>query len=172
MRKILYLLCSCVILCFLVSMLPVPSQASENATAEYSDVFYRYVYGGDGAAAEGYAYDLGECFFSDPVAFVRQLSLEPEDIRIYVVNYFPRSMHAQMHPKGFREFPNTVYSIKLTDDDTTETRNIVMALEDGITKYWGTSNPNTGDPIGIALLLMAVSGLGGGLLWKKRKTVV
>lgn len=172
MRKYVLNLCTCMILCFLICLYPVFTQASEITADELSAAFYQYVYDSDGAAAEGHTYDLGEYFFVDPVAFVRQLALEPEDIRMCVVNNFPRSMYHGMHPKGFHEFPNTVYSIKLADDDTAETRNIVTALEAGITKYWGISNPHTGDPIGIAALLMAASGLGTALLWKRRKTVV
>lgn len=171
MRKYVLMLFACALLFCLVGMYPVSSEASESASAEISDVIYRYINRADGAEAEARTYDLGECFFADPVAFVRQLSLEAEDVQNTVVNDLPRSMRAEMHPKGFREFPDTVYSIQLTEEDTEETRDIVKALENGITKYWGISNPHTGDPIGIAALLMTMSGLGGAILWKKRRIV-
>lgn len=170
MRKYVFMLCACVILCFIIGMYPVSTQASETAADELSDLIYQYVYGSE-AGSEGLTYELADHFFADPATFIRRLALESEDIQKTVVNKLPRSMYYAMHPRGFHEFTNVVYSIQLTDEDSEETRNVVKDLEDEITKYWGISNPQTGDPVGLAVLLMAVSGLGVAFLRKKRKTV-
>ena len=171
MRKYVFMLCACVVLCFVIGMHPVSSQASETAADELSNLFYQYVYGGE-VGHEGRVYKLGKQFFKDPAAFVRQLSLETEDIQKAVIHNFPRQMYNGMHPRGYSEFPSEIFSINLTDEDTVETRNIVNALENEIANYWGISNPHTRDSIGFAALLMAVSGLGIAVLLKRRKLLV
>ena len=169
MKKLICWLSICLILCCIIGANPVSSYAADAATDELSDLFRKFYASGMEEGAEGRTYLMGEYFFEDPAEFVRRLSLETEDIQEKVIHNFPRSMYNEMHPRGYSEFPTEVFAISLTDEDTMETRNIVKALEKEIEKYWGLSNPQTGDPIGIAVLLMAFSGLGGAFLWKKRK---
>ena len=169
MRKFALIFCACVILCLLVGMYPVSTQASEAVDAELSDMFYQFTYGGE-EYSEGRMYELCKRFFADPTIFVRQLALESEEIQKDVLERLPLGVYHNVYPHGGQtEFPKAVYSIRLTAEDSEETRNMLSALKAEVVKHWGDSIPKTGDPIDVAVLLMAASGLGLAALLKLRK---
>lgn len=182
------------LLVFTVLLLPVRSLATESG-ADFSDVDWSTVDWNtidliewldwldeaelktlfqmspycDAGRSEGLAGELGRRFRIDPQGMIMALTAEEETIRNSVIGDIV--YNSQYDSAGFVQLLN---GLTLPEDAGPEAMNILVQMVSRAEETWGLdiTNPHTGDPIGIALLLMAASGLGGGLLWKKRKTVV
>lgn len=150
----------------LVSMLPV--RAAQSQQSEYSELFDQYLHGGE-AGSEGRIYQLCECFFDDPIAFIRALSLETEEVQKAVTESLPRSMYNGMHPMGYLYFPDVVYAIELAEDDTPETRYVLQCFEAAVVKYWDIKNPKTGDGLNLVAAILVFSLVGVALLVAPKK---
>lgn len=133
------------------------------------DLLFNITMKSDGYFSEDMSGLLYERFKKDPVVVIAALSLEEETVQthilisiVYAGAYYPT------------EFTQLMNGLTLPEDAGPEAMNILVQMVGRAEEKWGLdiTNPHTGDPIGLAALLMAASGLGGGLLWKKRKTVV
>lgn len=122
----------------------------------------------DGALSEGVAGELGRRFRADPQGLIMVLAAEDETIRNSVIGNIV--YNSQYDRAGFVQLMN---SLALPEDAGQVAMNILMQMVSRAEETWGLdiTNPHTGDPIGIALLLMAASGLGSALLLKRRKTI-
>lgn len=150
----------------LVSVLPV--RAAQSQQSEYSELFDQYLHGGE-AGIEGRIYQLCECFFADPIAFIRALSLETEEVQKAVTESLSRSMYNGMHPMGYLDFPDAVYAIELTEDDTPEARYVLQCFEAAVVKYWGIENPKTGDGLSLVVAMLIFSEVGMALVVVSKK---
>ena len=123
----------------------------------------------DAGRSEGLAGELGRRFRIDPQGMIMALTAEEETIRNSVIGDIV--YNSQYDSAGFVQLLN---GLTLPEDAGPEAMNILVQMVSRAEETWGLdiTNPHTGDSIGIAALLMAASGFGGGLLWKKRKTVV
>ena len=133
------------------------------------DLLFNIKMKSDGYFSEDMSGLLYERFKKDPVVVIAALSLEEETVQthilisiVYAGAYYPT------------EFTQLMNGLKLPEDAGPEAMNILVQMVSRAEETWGLdiTNPHTGDPIGIAALLMVFSGFGGGLLWKRRKTVV
>lgn len=123
----------------------------------------------DAGRSEGIASELGRRFRADPQGLIIALAAEDETIRNSVIGNIV--YNSQYDRAGFVQLMN---GLKLPEDAGQVAMNILVQMVSRAEETWGLdiTNPYTGDLIGIAALLMAASGLGGTILWKKRKTVV
>lgn len=123
----------------------------------------------DAGRSEGIASELGRRFRADPQGLIIALAAEDETIRNSVIGNIV--YNSQYDRAGFVQLMN---GLKLPEDAGQVAMNILVQMVCRAEETWGLdiTNPHTGDLIGIAALLMAASGLGGSILWKKRKTVV
>lgn len=120
----------------------------------------------DGASAEGLANVLGSHFKKDPVGLIMALSAEKEEIQTRVISLIV--YNGDYHHAEFEQFMN---GLTLPEDAGAGAVNILVQMVQRAEENWGMdiTNPHTGDPVGFAALLMLASGLGGALLWKKRR---
>ena len=121
----------------------------------------------DGYRSEGMSGILSDRFMEDPIGFITALSLEEEKVRTHIVGsvVFGARVPAEL---GL-----LLNDITLPEDAGPVAMDILVRLVNHAEESWrlDITNPHTGDPLGIAALLMATSGLGGSILWKKRKIV-
>ena len=127
----------------------------------------QHVYTRDGAYGEADSYYLGEYFFADPIGFIRTVAQQDTDILERVIKYFPGAMANDDYPDSMQLFPDLVYSIVLTEEDSDAARYLLQGFKDQIQIYWGISK--TGDPAIIMAAGLALSSLGGTVLLTKRK---
>lgn len=122
----------------------------------------------DAGRSEGIASELGRRFRIDPQGMILALSAEDAATQTSVIDHIVDN--AQYDAKEFEQFMN---GLKLPEDAGQVAMNILMQMVSRAEETWGLdiTNPHTGDPIGIAALLMAASGLGSALLLKRRKTI-
>lgn len=122
----------------------------------------------DAGRAEGVASELGDRFRSDPLGMIMALTAENAEVRISVINNI--AYNAQYYSEEFRQL---LSGLTLPEDAGSDAMNILVRLVNSAEEMWNMdiTNPHTGDPMGIAALLMAFSGLGTALLWKKRRIV-
>lgn len=122
----------------------------------------------DAGRSEGIASELGRRFRADPQGLIMALAAEDETIRNSVIGNIV--YNSQYDRAGFVQLMN---GLKLPEDAGQVAMNILVQMVSRAEETWGMdiTNPHTGDPIGIAVLLMAASGLGGSILCKKRKKV-
>lgn len=122
----------------------------------------------DAGRAEGLAAELGRRFRADPQGMILAMTAEDAEVRICVIDLI--AYNAQYDSE---EFTQLLSGLTLPGDAGSDAMNILVRLVNSVEEMWNMdiANPHTGDPIGIAALLMAASGLGGTMLWKKRKTV-
>lgn len=191
MKRVMLLIT--LLLVFTVLLLPVRSFATESG-ADFSDVdwstvdwntidffewlswldeaelkaLFQMLPRCDGALSEGVAGELGRRFYSDPQGMIMALTREDEELQMLAVHLIV--YYCTYHPDEFTQFMN---GLTLPEDAGPEAMNILVQMVNYAEETRGLdiTNPHTGDPIGIAALLMAASGLGGSILWKKRKTV-
>lgn len=122
----------------------------------------------DGYRSEGMGGILCERFRSDPVGLIMALSLEEETVQSHVISstvYFGAYDPA--------EFEQLLSGLTLPENAGTDAMNILVQMVRRAEENWNMNitNPQTGDPIGLAVLLMAISGFGGAFLWKKEKSL-
>ena len=122
----------------------------------------------DAGRSEGIASELGRRFRADPQGLIMALAAEDETIRNSVIGNIV--YNSQYDTAGFVQLMN---SLALPEDAGPVAMDTLVQMVSRAEETWGMdiTNPHTGDPIGIAALLMAASGLGGSILWKKRKIV-
>ena len=96
------------------------------------------------------------------------LAAEDETIRNSVIGDIV--YNSQYDSAGFVQLMN---GLTLPEDAGPEAMNILVQMVKRAEEIWGLNitNPNIGDPIGIAALLMAASGFASALLLKRRKTI-
>ena len=121
----------------------------------------------DGYRAEGMSGVLGERFKKDPVGLIKALSLEEDTVQTLVI----QSIVFDAYPAEFEQLLN---SLTLPEDAGPAAMNILVQMVQCAEETWGLdiTNPHTGDPMGIAALLMVSSGLGGAVLLKRRKALL
>ena len=107
-----------------------------------------------------------ERLLADPAAFMRALAKESPEDQETIVKALVGNTSTEFNPRH-AELPWAIYSTKLSENDPAEVRQVLTLFENAVETYWGI--PKTGDPVVIAVVLMAVSGLGGCLLVKKIK---
>jgi hypothetical protein len=112
---------------------------------------------------------LANRLLDDPAAFMRALALEEPELQTIIAKSLSSSVYQEIAP-GFSEFPKAIYSTKLAEDDTAETRQVLVLFENAVMEYWGI--PKTGDPVGVAVALLALSGLAGAVMITKRKSII
>lgn len=122
----------------------------------------------DAGRAEGLAAELGRRFRADPQGMILALAAESKDIwenAVFMIVY-----NCTYQPKEFTQLLN---GLTMPEDAGPVAMNILVQMVNHAEETWGLdiTNPHTGDPIGIAALLMAASGLGAALLWRKRKLI-
>ena len=107
-----------------------------------SELFQRYASGTDGALTEGIIYHMGEYFFEDPVAFIRTLAQESNEVQEKIIERapFPVSMYHDMYPGGHAKFPEAVASIALTEEDSENAHHILQCFRDAVALYWGSED--------------------------------
>lgn len=122
----------------------------------------------DAGRSEGIASELGRRFRIDPQGMILALSAEDETIRNSVIGNIV--YNSQYDSAGFVQLMN---SLTLPEDAGPVAMNILVQMVNYAEEARGLdiTNPHTGDPIGIAALLIAASGLGSALLLKRRKTI-
>ena len=136
--------------------------------ADLHTVFYVTSTTGDGWIGSMWQSLVYSLFMLDPVPFIQALALEDEvtqDITVSRIIY-----EADL----FKEvFGQVVSELVLPDTATAGERNVLAKIITRANEKWNMNitNPHTGDSVGIAALLMAASGFGAALLWKKRKIV-
>ena len=118
----------------------------------------------DGAYTEGLAGELGNRFKKDPVGLILALSAEKEEIQTRVIDLIIYDCRRE-------EFEQLMSGLTLPEDAGTGAMNILVQMVRRAEETWNTNitNPHTGDSIGFAALLMAVSGLGIAVLLNRRK---
>ena len=121
----------------------------------------------DGYRSEGLSGILSDRFMEDPIGFITALSLEEEKVRTHIVSsvVFGARVPAEL---GL-----LLNNLTLPEDAGPVAMDILVRLVNDAEESWrlDITNPHTGDSVGIAALLMVFSGLGGSILWKKRKIV-
>lgn len=122
----------------------------------------------DAGRSEGIASELGRRFHIDPQGLIMALTAEDAEVQRSVIYHI--IYNSQYDSAGFVQLMN---GLKLPEDAGPEAMNILVQMVSRAEETWGLdiTNPHTGDPIGIVLLLMAASGLGSALLLKRRKTI-
>ena len=120
----------------------------------------------DGYFSEDMSGLLYERFKKDPVGVIAALSLEEETVQTHILRSIVYA--GAYYPTEFTQLMN---DLTLPEDAGPEAMNILVQMVKRAEETWGLdiTNPHTGDPIGLAALLMAFSGLGTALLWKKRR---
>ena len=134
--------------------------------ADLHTVFYVTTTKGDGWIGEMWSSIVYSLFMEDPVPFIQALALEDEAAQNKTISRI--TFEAVIYKE---EFEQMMRGLVLPDAATDSERNILTniishAEEDG---FINITNPKTGDPIGVAVLLMAVSGLGLAALLILRK---
>ena len=119
--------------------------------------------------AYSWSITLANRLLNDPAAFMRALALESPELQATIANRLSSAIYYEIAP-GFSEFPKAIYSTNLTKEDTAQTRQVLVLFENAVMEYWGI--PKTGDPVGLAMVLLAVSGLAGAVMIKKRKSII
>lgn len=112
---------------------------------------------------------LANRLLDDPAAFMRALALESPELQATIANRLSSAIYYEIAP-GFSEFPKAIYSTNLTKEDTAQTRQVLVLFENAVMEYWGI--PKTGDPVGVAVVLLALSGLAGAVMITKRKSII
>lgn len=122
----------------------------------------------DAGRSEGIASELGRRFRADPQGLIIALAAEDAATQTSVIDHIVDN--AQYDAKEFEQLLN---GLTLPEDAGQVAMNILVQMVSRAEETWGLdiTNPHTGDPIGIAALLMASSGLGSALLLKRRKTI-
>ena len=128
---------------------------------------FQMTQGSDGAFSEGLAGELGNRFKKDPTCLILALSAEKEEIQTRVI-------HLIVYDYRREEFEQLMSGLTLPDTATAGERNVLAKIISRANEKWNMNitNPHTGDSIGFAALLMAVSGLGIAVLVKRRKLLV
>lgn len=130
------------------------------------DLLFNIKMKSDGYFSEDMSSLLYERFKKDPVVVISALSLEEETVQthilisiVYAGAYYPT------------EFTQLLNGLTLPEDAGPEAMNILVQMVSRSKETWGLdiTNPHTGDPVGIAALLMTASGLGAALIWRRRK---
>ena len=121
----------------------------------------------DGYRSEGMDGILSDRFMEDPIGLITALSLEEEKIQTHIIQSVVFGISDRA---GFVQLMN---GLTLPEDAGPVAMSILVRLVNHAEESWrlDITNPHTGDPMGIAALLMAFSGLGTALLWKKRRIV-
>lgn len=122
----------------------------------------------DAGRSEGIASELGRRFRIDPQGLIMALTAEDAEVQRSVIYHI--IYNSQYDSAGFVQLMN---GLKLPEDAGPVAMNILVQMVNRAEKTWGMdiTNPHTGDPIGIAALLIAASGFGSALLLKRRKTI-
>lgn len=130
---------------------------------------FQMTQGSDGAFSEGLAGELGNRFKKNPAGLILALSAEKEEIQTRVISLIV--YNGDYHRA---EFEQLMSSLTLPDTATAGERNVLAKIITRANEKWNMNitNPHTGDSIGFAALLMAVSGLGIAVLVKRRKLLV
>lgn len=120
--------------------------------------------------SESLDYILCESFFEDPLAFIRELALQEDNIIEHWGIMIPLDMCYGVYGNtGYTDFPGVVASISLTPEDSDAARYILRAFQDGVEEHWGIEIPRTGDMLEVIAFLF-VLGAGGIIMtvsWKK-----
>ena len=119
----------------------------------------------DGAYAETMGIVLYGRFTSDPVGLIAALSLEEETVQTRVIRSI---IYAGAYVPA--QFEQLLSSLTLPENASAGAKSILVQMIRCAEEDWGMeiTNPQTGDPISLAVLLMAVSGLSGAVLLKRR----
>ena len=122
----------------------------------------------DAGRSEGIASELGRRFRIDPQGVIMALAGEDAEVQTSVIHHI--AYNSQYDSAGFVQLMN---GLTLPEDAGPVAMNILVQMVNRAEETWGMdiTNPHTGDPIGIAALLIAASGLGSALLLKRRKTI-
>lgn len=134
--------------------------------ADLHTVFYVTSTAGDGWIGEMWSGLVYSLFMLDPVPFIQALALEDEVTQEKTV------LRIIYEADLFKEvFGHVVSELALPDTATAGERNVLAKIISRANEKWNMNitNPHTGDSIGFAALLMAVSGLGIAVLVKRRK---
>ena len=136
--------------------------------ADLHTVFYVTTTKGDGAISEMWNSLVYSLFMENPVQFIQALALEDEETQSRTISRITRE--ADFFKGEFEQFMS---GLVLPDTATEGDRNVLIKIISHAETNWNMdiTNPQTGDPIGLAVLLMAVSGFGGAFLWKKEKSL-
>ena len=123
----------------------------------------------DGYRSEGMGDVLFKRFRIEPVNLIMALSAEEEAVQEHVIGSI---VHFGIF--GRAEFAQFLSDLTLPENASADAKNILAQMIQYAEEAWNIdiTNPQTGDPIGLAALLMAVSGLGTAVLLKRQKLPV
>ncbi len=123
----------------------------------------------DGGFAEGLANVLGDHFEKNPVSLIMALSDEKEELQTRVIHLIV--YNGDYHQA---EFLQLLSGVTLPENAGADAMNILVQMIQLAEENWGMDipNPQTGDPVGLAALLMVASGLGTAVLLKRQKLPV
>lgn len=123
----------------------------------------------DGGFAEGLANALGDHFEKDPISLIMALSNEKEEIQTRVIHLIV--YNGDYHRAEFEQLMN---GLTLPENASADAMNILVQMVRCAEETWNMdiTNPHTGDPISLTVLLLAISGLGTAVLLKRRKLPV
>ena len=136
--------------------------------ADLHAVFYVTTTKGDGWIGEMGRSVLYSVVIEEPVQFNQALALEDEVTQSITISSIT------FEAAGFKgEFEQFMSGLVLPDTATDGDRNVLIKIISQAETNWNMNitNPQTGDPVGRAALLMAISGFGVAFLWKKEKTL-
>lgn len=170
MKRIICISIVCaVILCTIACPVLGTTDLGVDENTDLHTLFLEYAFP-DGNAAKGelVSYYLGKHFLEDPTAFIRALAEEEEAVIAWFLEWFPNTMYHDFYPGSWLNFPDAVFSVKLTGSDSKTTKDILAAFESSVEKLWGVTNPKTGDPIWLITAAMSAS-VGALILLRKRK---
>ena len=136
--------------------------------ADLHTVFYVTTTKGDGWIGDMWSSLVYSLFMEDPVQFIQALALEGEETQSRTI--FSITFEADFFKGEFEQFMS---GLVLPDTATDGDRNVLIKIISHAETNWNMdiTNPQTGDPIGLAVLLMAISGFGIAFLWKKEKSL-
>ena len=120
----------------------------------------------DGYKSEGMGDVLFKRFRIEPVNLIMALSAEEEAVQEHVIGSI---VHFGIFERA--EFAQFLSDLTLPEDAGSDAVNILVQIIQCAEENWNMdiTNPKTGDPVSLAVLLMAISGFGGAFLWKKEK---
>ena len=123
----------------------------------------------DGYRSEGMGDVLFKRFQIEPVNLIMALSAEEEAVQEHVIGSI---VHFGIFERA--EFAQFLSNLTLPENASAGAKNILVQMVRRAEETWNMNitNPHTGDSIGFAALLMAVSGLGIAALVKRRKLLV
>ncbi len=123
----------------------------------------------DGYRSEGMGDILFKRFRIEPVNLIMALSAEEEAVQEHVIGSI---VHFGIFERA--EFEQLLSGVTLPENAGADAMNILVQMVRRAEENWGMdiTNPQTGDPIGLAALLMVASGLGTAVLLKRQKLPV